>query len=342
MTNPILIVDDETNVRLNFRIALEMEGYEIFEARSAEQALDMLAERSFALAILDLRLPGMDGLELLAKIRECGNNVPAMFVTACSDVPHAVEAMKLGAIDFLQKPLRPGELRNVVAEILKRCARPDDRPAETFNAHIASAKRCLNLRAFAKARLHLVNALELNPKSVEAFNLAGVLAELLEDYGKAQKCYVRRSSSTKTTNRPNRTCGASLRWTTSAQVKSRLTSETIEICGVFLNCVGRESRGALSGAPAENHCEGLHLTTLTTAEAAYCYADQNSFDSWSGYYTSSDRHSRSAIRRHDQRHLCTIYRSNPDERCRSRWRELPEGSGRRDSCVRWWKIAGIG
>jgi len=189
MNNRILIVDDETNVRLNFRFTLEMEGYEIFEARSAEQALDVLAERSFALVILDMRMPGMDGLELLAKMRERGNSVPAMFVTACGDVPRAVEAMKLGAIDFLQKPLRPGELRNVVAEILKRYARPGDSPAETVNTHIAAAKRCLNLRAFANARLHLVKALELNPKSVEVFNLAGVLAELLEDYGKAKKCY---------------------------------------------------------------------------------------------------------------------------------------------------------
>jgi tetratricopeptide (TPR) repeat protein len=84
---------------------------------------------------------------------------------------------------------RPGELRNIVAEIVERHARPGDSPAETSNAHIAAAKRCLNLGAFAKARLHLVKALELNPKSVEAFNPAGVLAELLEDYGKAKKCY---------------------------------------------------------------------------------------------------------------------------------------------------------
>ena len=78
MNNRILIVDDEANVRLNFRIALEMEGYEVFEARSAEQAFDILAEHSFALAILDMRLPGIDGLELLAKLRKRGNSVPAM------------------------------------------------------------------------------------------------------------------------------------------------------------------------------------------------------------------------------------------------------------------------
>lgn len=90
MNKRILIVDDETNVRLNFRMTLETEGYEIFEARSAEQAVEVLAEDSFALAILDLRMPGMDGLELLAKMRESGMRVPAMIVTAYSDVPMQV------------------------------------------------------------------------------------------------------------------------------------------------------------------------------------------------------------------------------------------------------------
>jgi len=190
MNKRILIVDDETNVRLNFRMTLETEGYEIFEARSGEEAVQLLAEHSFALAILDMRMPGMDGLELLAKMRESGIRLPAMIVTAYSDVPHAVKAMKLGAIDFLQKPLRPEDLRDIVAEIIKRhIVQQDDPPAETYSAHIAAAKRCLNLRAFAKARLHLVKALELNAKAVEAFNLAGVLAEILEDYDKAKKYY---------------------------------------------------------------------------------------------------------------------------------------------------------
>jgi DNA-binding NtrC family response regulator len=120
MNKRILIVDDETNVRLNFRMTLETEGYEIFEARSAEQAVEVLAEHSFALVILDMRMPGMDGLELLAKMRESGIGAPVMIVTAYTDVPHAVKAMKLGAIDFLQKPLRPEDFRNIVAEIIKR------------------------------------------------------------------------------------------------------------------------------------------------------------------------------------------------------------------------------
>jgi FixJ family two-component response regulator len=189
MSSSILIVDDERNVRLNYRITLETEGYEVYEAASAALALEELLERSFAVAILDMRMPGMDGLELLTKMREAGITVPVMIVTAYSDVPHAVQAMKLGAIDFLQKPLRPDDLRRIVADIVKRHTPQKDHPAESFNSHIVAAKRCLNLRLFTRARIHLVKALELNTKSVEAFNLAGVLAEMLDDYDKAKKYY---------------------------------------------------------------------------------------------------------------------------------------------------------
>src|ERR1700721_120208 len=191
MSANILIVDDETNVRLNYRITLDTDHYRIFEAVSAAGALEELIGHSFALAILEMRMPEMDGLELPAKMRSFGITVPAMIVTAYSDVPHAVQAMKLGAIDFLQKPLRPEDLRRIVAEILKRHAPQKEEPAETFDAHIVAAKRCLNLRSFAMARIHLLKAMELNTKSVEAFNLAGVLAEMLDEVDKAKKYYGR-------------------------------------------------------------------------------------------------------------------------------------------------------
>lgn len=189
MSKRILIVDDETNVRLSFRMALETDGYEIFEAPSIEPAFQMLTEYSFALVILDLRMHGADGLELLTKMSEADINAPVMIVTAYGDIPRAVEAMKVGTTDFLQKPLLPADLRHAVAEVIKRHPSEDRAAADVFTVHIAAAKRCLNLHALAKARLHLVKAMELNNKSVEAFNLAGVLAELLEDYQKAKKYY---------------------------------------------------------------------------------------------------------------------------------------------------------
>ena len=195
MSGRVLVVDDEPHVRLNYRVALETEGYDVEEANSGKAALEQLVDRRFGLAILDLRMPEMDGLELLARMRENKIGVPVVIVTAYSDVPHAVKAMKLGAIDFLQKPLRPEELRTLVADVFKRHAPQsshDLRGAqESFAAHITAARRALNLQAFAKARVHLVKAMELNPQSVEAFNLAGVLAELIQDFDKARKYYGR-------------------------------------------------------------------------------------------------------------------------------------------------------
>jgi len=193
MSGRVLVVDDEPHVRLNYRVALETEGYDVVEANSGKAALEQLMDRRFGLAILDVRMPEMDGLELLARMRENKIGVPVVIVTAYSDVPHAVKAMKLGAIDFLQKPLKPEELRTLVADVFKRHAPESSNgfrgAQESFAGHITAARRALNLQAFAKARVHLVKAMELNPQSVEAFNLAGVLAELLQDFDKARKYY---------------------------------------------------------------------------------------------------------------------------------------------------------
>ena len=186
----LLVVDDEPNVRLNYRITLEGEGYKIIETGTALDALQKLRTQPFDLAILDMRMPEMDGLELLAAMRCEEIGTPAVIITAFSDVPHAVRAMRLGAIDFLQKPLRPEELRQVVAEIILR-HQPGQKLVESddFEGHLTAAKRLINLREFGAAKRHILRALELNAKSPEAFNLAGVLAELMDDYDRAKKCY---------------------------------------------------------------------------------------------------------------------------------------------------------
>src|SRR5450432_3863337 len=97
--NPrILIVDDEPNVRLSYRSVLETDGYAVEEANSATTALEKLVVNYFDLAILDLRMPETDGLGLLAQMRERGLETPAVIITAFGDLPHAVRAIKLGAI----------------------------------------------------------------------------------------------------------------------------------------------------------------------------------------------------------------------------------------------------
>jgi two-component system OmpR family response regulator len=188
----ILIVDDESNVRLNYRLTLQLDGYAVTEAASAAQAVVKLQNHFFDLAILDLRMPGTDGLELLRVMREEGIPTPAIMVTAYGAVPQAVRAMKLGALEFLLKPLRPADLRRLVAEIVGRQREhPHLTHRDDFDAHLATARRLIRLENLDAAHTYLLKTLELNDRSAEAFNLGGVIAEMKGDVKKAHKFYGR-------------------------------------------------------------------------------------------------------------------------------------------------------
>ncbi len=188
----ILIVDDERNVRLTYNAALAS-MFKVDEASSAAQALERFAAHRYDVAILDLRMPEMTGLELLEQMNHAGITTPAVFITAYADVPNAVSAMKFGAIDFLQKPITPDQLRAVVKDVLVRHAVPDRKKQEPhdFEYFLRCAKRAINLRDFASARRNLVSALEINPDSPQALNLAGVMFEMREEFDQARRYYGR-------------------------------------------------------------------------------------------------------------------------------------------------------
>src|SRR5262249_2550478 len=97
----ILIVEDEPNVRLVFRTALESADYTLSTASEGETALRWLKREPFDLALLDLQMPGMGGMELLRRLRGAGIDVPVVIVSAHDAVPNVVQAMQLGAVDFL-------------------------------------------------------------------------------------------------------------------------------------------------------------------------------------------------------------------------------------------------
>jgi len=188
----ILIVDDERNVRLMYRAALDT-MVKVDEADSAPKALDMFRSHKYDLGILDLRMPGTTGLELLGQMNDAGIKTPVVFVTAYADVPNAVSAMKCGAIDFLQKPVTPDQLRTVVKDILVRHAHDERKTPEPqdFEYHLRCAKRAINLRDFTAARTHLISALEINPDSPQALNLSGVMFEMREEFDQAKRYYGR-------------------------------------------------------------------------------------------------------------------------------------------------------
>jgi two-component system nitrogen regulation response regulator NtrX len=101
----ILVVDDESGIRQSLKGVLEDEGYKSAVAESAEACLDLLNKRAFDVVLLDVWLPGMDGLEALEKIRELDNAPEVIMISGHGTIETAVRATKLGAYDFLEKPL---------------------------------------------------------------------------------------------------------------------------------------------------------------------------------------------------------------------------------------------
>ena len=180
----VLIIDDEPNVRLTFRTALESSGYTVTEAAGGERGLMRLQEFPADLILLDLKMPGVGGMDVLRLLRDAGESTPVVMVTAHGSIPDAVEAMKLGAVDFLSKPLTPEALRRVAAEVIRRHAPTEPAPEAATPVVIgpaavdlSPAKRALNRCNFDEAARLLDEALGLDPRSAEAHTLLGVLQE---------------------------------------------------------------------------------------------------------------------------------------------------------------------
>jgi DNA-binding NtrC family response regulator len=109
----VLIVDDDKHLRYAFRRILDPERYEIDEAESGEEALKLLSEGAYSAVFLDLRMPGMSGLECLARIQEIDNKIPVVIMTAFGTTELAIEAVKGGAYDFILKPFEVEEIKHL-------------------------------------------------------------------------------------------------------------------------------------------------------------------------------------------------------------------------------------
>lgn len=118
----IVVVDDEAHVRQTLRIMLESEGYvlELFE--SAEAFFERLPKGGIDLALLDVRMPGLDGLSSLQKLRDQGRDLPVIMMSGNATLAEAVRAMSLGAIDFLEKPLSQERTLITVRNAIERRA----------------------------------------------------------------------------------------------------------------------------------------------------------------------------------------------------------------------------
>ena len=121
MPERVLIIDDEANIRRVTRLTLEAAGYEVGEASDGERGLEAFSDGStWDAVLLDQRMPGMDGLETLRQIKGRQPDARVIMSTAYASIELAVDAMKLGATDFVRKPMTPEILRNAVAASLAK------------------------------------------------------------------------------------------------------------------------------------------------------------------------------------------------------------------------------
>mgnify|MGYP001096713447 FL=1 len=115
----ILIVDDELLMRESLAGWLERDGHEVNTAASGEAALAMCAERRFDILLVDIKMEGISGLEVLRRVKESDPDVAVVMITAYGSISSAIEAMKNGAFDYLLKPFDPNELGVLIGKIIR-------------------------------------------------------------------------------------------------------------------------------------------------------------------------------------------------------------------------------
>jgi len=119
----ILLVDDEANIRTVFSDVLKRAGYRVKAVENGHEAIKEVEEKTYNLALVDLRMPKMDGIDVLENIKKRKPEVPVIIYTGHGSVTTAVEAMRKGAVDYLNKPFSAEELKLSIRKALEGAGR---------------------------------------------------------------------------------------------------------------------------------------------------------------------------------------------------------------------------
>lgn len=184
----ILIVDDEKNIRMTLENALQSVDMAVDTAKDAEEALHKLEEGNFGLILLDLRLPGMSGMEMLEQVAEQRPDIKVIIITAHGSVESATDAMKQGAVDYIQKPFSPEEIRQLVNNVLGREDLEDQEDGD-YETQLELIKKNIQEKHFQAAAEQARTAVAMDASRPEGHNLLGALMEILGNDDEAQDNY---------------------------------------------------------------------------------------------------------------------------------------------------------
>ena len=188
----VYVVDDDEAVRDSLKWLLEANRYQVSCFARAEDFLTQYDASKTACLILDVRMPGMSGLELQEQLVARGANLPILFITGHGDVPMAVATMKKGAVDFIEKPFNEGDLRASVERMLAAAeteaeSRRRDRERDALLSRLTARERqVLDCIVAGRLNKQIADDLGISIKTVEAHRAnimdklnAGTVADLL-------------------------------------------------------------------------------------------------------------------------------------------------------------------
>jgi two-component system response regulator MprA len=167
----ILVVDDDRAVREAIRRTLTLDGYEVQTAPDGEQAIELIVREPPDAVVLDIGLPGIDGLEVCRRLRRLGNRVAILILTARDVVSDRIDGLDAGADDYLVKPFDIGELQARLRALLRRTGTPGDDDALAFaDIRLDSARHGAhvgeNLVELTRTEYRLLELLMQNPQRV--------------------------------------------------------------------------------------------------------------------------------------------------------------------------------
>ena len=169
----VFVVDDDAAVRDSLRMLLKSVGLPVEVFESGQEFLDADRDDRPGCLVLDIRMPGMSGLELQVKLNERHSILPIIFITGHGDVPMAVEAMQAGAVDFIQKPFRDQDLLDRIGQALEKDAAARQQLAErsAIERRLATLTpretEVLRLVVAGKANKVIAGDLNLSQRTVE-------------------------------------------------------------------------------------------------------------------------------------------------------------------------------
>jgi two-component system, LuxR family, response regulator FixJ len=173
-TPTVYIVDDDNGVRSSIRVLMKSVGLPAVTHASAKEFLETYHPNQPGCLVLDIRMPGMSGLELQEALNEKGAVIPVIFITGHGDIPMAVEAMRHGAFDFLQKPFRDQDLIDRIQQALAR----DGEIRESLREHGRTRARISSLTPREKEVLELLTSGKANKMMAQDLGLSQRTVEI--------------------------------------------------------------------------------------------------------------------------------------------------------------------